>query len=234
MYLTIIRQALTLAIGGLGLAWGILVLPYSQAVDDLLDIERRLLRSEAFSTSDLALVFQSQEASQDLSACDSDSQRAMLLMEIPLAEAALRSGASNEFDRHILSLETRSRLVLGCTPRDSFAWLLAFNLELVHGRLNEQALNLLAMSYETSPNEAWISTRRIVVAMPLVAIAPEPLRKKILSEFQQLISSGYEGAASRSYLAAPQPVRSMLLDQIKQLSISQQKAFSEALQKLRS
>ena len=101
-------------------------------------------------------------------------------MEMPLAEAALRSGAANEFDRRIQSLETRVRQVLGCTPRESFVWLLAFNLEVLHGRLNERSFDLLAMPYETSPNEAWISIRRIVVAMPLVLSAPEPVRHKIL------------------------------------------------------
>jgi len=54
--------------------------------------------------------------------------------------------------------------------------------------LNEQSFNLLAMSYETSPNEAWISIRRIIVAMPVVLAAPEPVRQKILFEFQQLIA----------------------------------------------
>jgi hypothetical protein len=150
-------------------------------------------------------------------------------MEMSLAEAALRSGAANEFDRRIQSLETRVRQVLGCTPRESFVWLLAFNLEVLHGRLNEQSFDLLAMSYETSPNEAWISIRRIVVAMPLVLSAPEPVRLKILFEFQQLIRNGFADDA-----AASGSVRSLLQAQIEQLDLPRQKNFSNALQKLRS
>ena len=124
-------------------------------------------------------------------------------MEMPLAEAALRSGAANEFDQRIQSLEARSRRILSCTPRDSFVWLLVFDLEVLHGRLNEHSFNLLAMSYETSPNEAWISIRRIIVAMPLVLIAPDPVRKSILFEFQQLIRNGFLEDAVRSYMKAP-------------------------------
>jgi len=146
-------------------------------------------------------------------------------MEMPLAEAALRSGAANEFDRRIQSLETRVRQVLGCTPRESFVWLLAFNQEVLHGRLNEQSFNLLAMSYETSPNEAWISIRRIVVAMPLVLSAPEPVRHKILFEFQQLIRNGFADDAARSYLTASGSVRSLLQAQIEQLDLPRQKTF---------
>jgi hypothetical protein len=158
----------------------------------------------------------------------------MLLMEMPLAEAALRSGAAKEFDQHVQSLETRSRRILSCTPRESFVWLLMFNLEVLHGLLNEHSFNLLAMSYETSPNEAWISIRRIIVAMPLVLIAPESVRKEILFEFQHLIRDGFVDDAARSYLTASQPVRSLLQTQIEQLDLPQQKNFSNALQKIRS
>jgi hypothetical protein len=155
-------------------------------------------------------------------------------MEMPLAEAALRSGAANEFDRRIQSLETRVRQVLSCTPRESFVWLLAFNLEVLHGRLNERSFDLLAMSYETSPNEAWISIRRIIVAMPLVLVAPEPVRQQILFEFQQLIRNGFEDDAARSYFTASGSVRSLLQTRIEQLDLPRQKRFSNALQRLRS
>jgi hypothetical protein len=227
-----LQRAVTLAIGGLGLVWGIYTLPQSEAADESWDVESRLLRFETFSPTSSTRILESQ-ASQNLSACDTHSQRAMLLIEMPLAEAALRSGTTNVFDRHIQSLEARSRRILSCTPRESFVWLLMFNLEVLHGLLNEHSFNLLAMSYETSPNEAWISIRRIIVAMPLVLIAPEPLRKEILFEFQQLIRNGFANEAARSYLAASPSIRSLLQARIEQLDLPQQKAFSDALQKLR-
>lgn len=230
---SIARRTLTLAIGCLALVWGIFALPRSEAADDLRDIESRLLRSEAFSRASLTQTLESQ-ISRDLSPCDTHSQKALLLMEMPLAEAALRSGAAAEFDRHIQSLETRSRRVLGCAPRESFVWLLAFDLEVLHGRLNEQSFDLLAMSYETSPNEAWISIRRIIVAMPLVLVAPEPVRQKILFEFQQLIRNGFVDDAARCYLTASSPIRSLLQAQIEQFDLPRQKNFSDALQKIRS
>jgi hypothetical protein len=155
-------------------------------------------------------------------------------MEMPLTEAALRSGATAEFDRHIQSLESRSRGLLSCTPRDSFVWLLKFNLEILHGRFNEQSFDLLAMSYETSPNEAWISIRRIIVAVPLLLIVSEPLRQKIIKEFEQLIRYGFADNAARPYLAASAPVRALLQTQIDQLTFSQKKSFSDALQRIRS
>jgi hypothetical protein len=228
-----VRRALTLAIGCVGLVWGVFVLPWSETSDDLQDVEGRLLRFETFNQTTLTRTL-GDPVSQSLSSCDTHSQRAMLLMEMPLAEAALRSGAANEFDQHIQSLETRSRRILSCTPRESFVWLLAFDLQVLHGRLNEDSFNLLAMSYETSPNEAWISIRRFVVAMPLVLMAPARVRKEILFEFQQLVRNGFVDIAARSYLAAPGSIRSLLQTQIDQLDLPKQKAFSDALQKLGS
>ena len=230
---SVVRRTLTLAFGCLGLLWGILTLPRSEAADDLRDIESHLLRSEVFNRKTLRQTVESED-SQNLSSCDTHSQRALLLMEMPLAEAALRSGAAVEFDRHIRSLENRSRRVLGCAPRESFVWLVAFNLEVLHGRLNPQSFDLLAMSYETSPNEAWIAIRRIIVAMPLVLVAPEPVRQKILFEFRQLIRNGFVDDAARSYATASEPVRSLLQTQVEQFDPKRQKDFSDALQNIRS
>jgi hypothetical protein len=229
----VVVRVLTLAIGCVGLAWGIFALPRSEVADDFRDIGGRLLRSETFNRTSLTRTLESQ-ASQNVSPCDTHSQRALLLMEMPLAEAALRSGAAGEFDRHIESLEARSRQVLSCTPRDSFVWLVAFNLEVLHGRLNERSFNLLAMSYQTSPNEAWISIRRNIVAMPLVLAAPEPVRQKTLFEFQQLIRNGFEDDAARSYLTASASVRSLLQTRVDQLELPRRKKFSDALQRLRA
>jgi hypothetical protein len=228
-----VQRALTFAIGSVALFWGIFALPGSQTADGFRDVESHLLRFETFRPTTLTRTLEN-KASQKLSLCDTHSQRAMLLVEMPLADTALRSGAVNEFDQRIQSLETRSRRILSCTPRESFVWLLLFNLEILHGRLNEQAFNLLAMSYETSPNEAWISIRRIIVAMPIVLIAPESLRQKILFEFHQLIRNGFVDDAARSYLTASGSIRWLLQTQIEKLGLPQQRAFSDALQKLRS
>jgi len=222
-----VQRGLTLAIAGLGLVWGVFALPRSEAADDLHYIEGRLLGFETFDRQILTEALESQ-VSQNLSVCDTLSQRAMLLIEMPLAETALRSGAATEFDRHIRSLETRSRRILSCTPRDSFAWLLAFNLEVLHGRLSQRSFDLLAMSYGTSPNEAWIAIRRVAAAMPLVLIATEPVRQKLLFDFQQLIRNGFAGDAARAYSAASQPIRSLLQSQVERLDPPRQKAFSDA------
>lgn len=170
---------------------------------------------------------------QRLSGCDTYAQRAMLLLEMPLAEAALRSGATKEFDLRVDALEGRVRHMLTCSPRDAFAWLTAFNLKLIHGVQDVRSFDLLAASFETSPNEAWIGVRRIGVVAPHLLNAPEPLRTNILAEFRQLIATGYVASAVAAYLNAPTTIRTVLQQQVDQLSPQQQRSFSEAVQNQR-
>ena len=103
----------------------------------------------------------------------------------------------------------------------------------LHGRLDERSFDLLAMSYETSPNEAWIAIRRVIVALPLAEIAPTHLRQKIIDEFQQLVENGFTDDAARAYSTASQPVRSLILLRIQSINEPRLRAFTEALRKYR-
>jgi hypothetical protein len=221
---------LTLAVASIGLAWGIFVLPTSEAADDFRYLEGQLLHSETYSLQTLADKLAS-PAAQVLSYCDAHSQTALLLMEMRLAQAALRTGAAAEFDQHAESLELRAKRVLSCAPRRSFVWVVAFSLEIMHGRLSERSLNKLAMSYATSPNEGWIAIRRNIVALPFVLQVPELLQNKILAEFQQLIRSGFLHEAAVSYSSASASARPVLQTAIERLDSGRQKAFWETIQK---
>ena len=228
-----ITRGLTCLVGCLGLAWGISNVARGETFDAFLGLETRLLKFETVSRPN-AITTLNSAAARELNACDNHAQHALMLLEIPLADAALRSGAVQEFDQRINSLEARAKRTLGCAPRDSLVWLLLFALENEHGLLDEHAFNLLAMSYDTSPNEAWIAVRRIVVAIPVVRFAPDPIQQKILTEFQNLIRRGFFEMPARSYLNASAPTRALLQSQVEELDPGRQKAFSDILQKLRS
>ena len=159
-------RCLVLIVACLGLAWAIPNLAASAISDDFRDLDARLLQFETVTPASAIRMLQIAEG-EALSFCDTDAQHALLLMEIPLAEIALRSGAAQDFDRHVNAIESRSRRVLGCTPRDSLVWLLLFGIEIEHGNLGAHAFDLLEMSYTTSPNEGWLGVRdRITVAVP--------------------------------------------------------------------
>ena len=132
------------------------------------------------------------------------------------------------------SLEARTRQILGCSPRDSFAWLMAFGLETQHGILSRHAFDLLAMSYETSPREAWLALRRIIVAVPLVLMAPEPVQANVLDEYMNLIRHRFVDVPARVYLSASAATQALLQSRIDQLDPTSKKLFSEELDRLRA
>jgi hypothetical protein len=230
-YRLLARRGLIVAIGCCSLAWAVIVLPRSEAADEFRDLENQLLQFTSFSSTSVASALKS-GAVGALSPCDTHGQHALLLLEIPLSDVALRSGAVREFDRRNESLESRARQILSCAPRDSFAWLILFGAGIQHGRLDAQTFDLLAMSYETSPNEAWIAIRRSVLAAPVVLSAPQPIQDKILAEFRALIRDGFVEMPAQAYLRASVAVRALLQSQVEKLDERAQKRFSDALQKL--
>jgi hypothetical protein len=225
-------RILTLLVGCLGLIWGISNVATGAASDSFLDLEASLLRFETFNR-DTAIGTLNGRAAQNASPCDAHAQRALLLLELPLADAALRSGSSQDFDQHNRSLEERARKTLLCSPRDSLVWLLLFGLKNEHGLLDEETFNLLAMSYETSPYEAWVAIRRIVVAIPVILAAPVRLRERVLVEFQALIQLGFLEAPALAYRNASDQVRSLLQSRVDQLGAARQAEFRRAVERLK-
>lgn len=224
------RVALILVVGCAGLVWGGLNAKRGAASDVFRDIETNLLKFETFSPATAAATLDG-AAAQNLSDCDVHAQRALLMLEIPLAYAALQSGAVQEFDRRSRSLEARARQALSCSPHEAFVWLVLFGLHTGRGQIDENAFDLLQMSYETSPHEAWIAARRLTVAVPVILSAPETLRERILAEFQLLVRKGFVEMPVRVYLSAPPAVRPLLQSSIDQLSAKEKEAFAAALKK---
>ena len=227
----LVRISLVLVVGCTALAWGGLSAKRGAASDVFRDIETHLLKFETFSPTSAAATLDG-AAAQKLSACDAHAQRALLLLEIPLAYAALQSGAVQEFDRRSRSLESRARQTLGCSPRDSFVWMVLFGLYAGRGQVDEHSFDLLRMSYETSPHEAWIAVRRVTVAVPVMLSAPETLQQRILAEYKYLIQKRFIEMPVRVYLNSPPAVRSLLQASIDQLGAKEKEAFAAALKKL--
>ncbi|MBV9565489.1 MAG: hypothetical protein JOY90_34315 [Bradyrhizobium sp.] len=221
------------AIGGLGMAWGGSNLARGAALDELQNLESRLLQFETFGPAAAADVLQDAPV-DELSGCDNHAHRSLLLLEMPLAEAALRAGAVTDFDRHLGSIESRARQVLACAPRDPLVWLILFGHEIERGQLDEHAFDLLATSYEISPHEAWIGTRRMAVALPVVMAAPAPVQQQVLAEFRNLVRHGFVEIPARSYLSTTAATRALLQAQVDALDVRSRQAFADALEKLRS
>jgi len=216
-----------------GLAWGIMILPASETADELRDIEAALLHNEEFSAGALSRRLASIDPST-LDACDTHSQGALSLIEMRLTQSALLAGNTKEFSDHSASMDARLRRTLACAPHHSFSWLMAFALDVLHGRINDHSFQLLAMSYSTSPNEAWVAIRRNPLAVRLFESAPENLKPSILKEFRLLVINGFSKDAASSYRGASEATRALLRTSVDELNPKQQNSFRDALDQLGS
>jgi hypothetical protein len=214
-----------------GLCWGIGNVVRGTTDEDFREIEAHLLRYESYRPAAAAEALES-PAAREASPCEAHIQRALLLLEIPLADAALHAGLTEEFDRRTESLEQRARRLLSCVPRDSLAWLVEFGLAVQHGVIDEHSFELLATSYDTSPHEAYIAVRRIPLAIPVIGSAPGPIRQRILTEFRNLVRDGFLDIPAQAYLKAPEKIRTQLQTEIGQLDARSQRRFSDTLQSL--
>jgi len=218
-------------IGCLGMAWGISGFGRSVTADYFEGVESRLLSFEAYR-SDASREMLESPMARELSDCDNHAQRSLLLLELPLADAALKAGATAEFDRRVQSIEGRARRVLACVPRDPLFWLVLFGLEVEHGQRDRHSFELLATSYEISPYEGWIGLRRAMVTIPIIRTIPDPLREQVLAEFQKLIRDKLPEIPARLYLGASESTRAILQPPIDQLDSTSRQAFASMLEQL--
>lgn len=227
----IFRTALVF-IGCLGMAWGISGFTRSAAVDYFEDVEGRLLSFASYG-AEAAREMRDSAMALELSDCDNRAQRSLLLLELPLADAALKAGATADFDRGVHSIEERAKRALACSPRDPLFWLVLFGMEVQHGARDQHTFDLLATSYEISPHEAWLGLRRAMVTIPIIETIPDPLRGQVLGEFENLINDKLPEIPARLFLGASDAARAILQPRIDRLDPKSRQAFASMLQELR-
>jgi hypothetical protein len=225
------RRVAILAICASAFFWAARTLPKSLAVDRFRSVAAELLSYEQYSSASLASML-SDQAALNLDPCDTYAQRALMLAEIPLVELSLKRGAAAEFDSHVHALELRVEQILRCNPRDSFAWLVAFNLRIIHGQLDVRTFQFLDTSYDTSPNEVWIAIRRLLAAMPFLDEAPPQTRARAASEFRLLVHNGLFDEAARSYLVASDSMRAMLMIELQEATQVERERLLRSLKSL--
>ncbi len=231
--LGLVVRALIAILAATGMIWSGYSFGSGALTDSFRGIEARLLQFESYSLKTATRTLDS-EIAGELSACETHAQRALTLLELPVAEAALRSGATRDYDDRLRSIERRTRGALGCAPRQAFEWLVLFGIETAHGVLEPQTFALLANSYAYGPLDAWVGIRRMAVAIPLLLSLPDPLKARVLREFQDLVRGRFVEYPAAAYSGAPAPIRVLLDQQLNALEEPAQRYFRETLSKLRS
>ena len=113
------------------------------------------------------------------------------LIELRLADLELESGSpiagNSQFERTQIAIE----LALRAVPSDGFMWFALFWLTKTRDGYRQESLPYLRMSYRVAPHEGWIAERRNRVAVSILSVLPADLKETIITEFRNLVSSGF-------------------------------------------
>jgi len=149
--------------------------------------------------------------------CRGDTTRMTAYLEVKRAEDALRAQATSNlkeaFDRLGQALDRR----LSCAPTDGFAWFSLFWLRLATGGFTPADEKLLAMSYQTAPEEVWVARRRNLVAGALLPLLGPDIRPAFNRELIALLMARQYDVVGRVLAFLDAGSRDALQDDLRQI-----------------
>jgi len=119
---------------------------------------------------------------------------------------------------------------LGQNPSDSFLWLAKFWLENLAGGTADRALTFLRMSYQLGPNEGWIATHRNSTALDAFSKLPPELAQRVVSEFVELVRSGFYSDAAIILSGPGRLAREKLLPRLAELKEQDRRKLARELE----
>jgi hypothetical protein len=128
--------------------------------------------------------------------CDLDLLRATAALKLRRAEDAMAGGAP---DDAFAGLAASNNAMLACFGGDGFAHMIAYWLEMNRSGSLVSALPHLRASFETAPNEGWISRKRAWLAFGVFDSLPADLQEKTLADFAGMVNAMMTAEAAAIY-----------------------------------
>lgn len=205
-------RSLAIGLGTSAIAWAAASVPafWTQASID--DAAQQILIGESFDGQQLNRL------RTRLIAISGGSARSLALANVAVVRLRLLEVGSPpsshlQVNDHSEAVEAVDEALSGA-PSNSFLWLAGYWLQELKSDRADHGLQLLKMSYEFGPREAWIAVRRSPLALRMFSILPPELTVASTTEFVGLMRAGlYEDAAN--ILAGPGwPIREMLIGKL--------------------
>ena len=111
-------------------------------------------------------------------------------------------------------LEASIRRSLSAAPADSFLWLALFLSTRMKEGGSTEDFGFLRMSYRVGPHEGWVAGRRNYIAFDHFPELPQDLADAAVTEFRDLVGSGYFVTAAKILVGPGWPIHEMLLHRL--------------------
>ena len=130
---------------------------------------------------------------------------------LPNRPPALRKATRRFPGLLVDQLEASVRRSLSAAPADSFLWLALFLSTRMKEGGSKDDFGYLRMSYRVGPHEGWVAGRRNYIAFDHFPELPQDLADAAVTEFRDLVGSGYFITAAKILVGPGWPIHEMLL-----------------------
>jgi hypothetical protein len=157
-----------------------------------------------------------------------EALRSAAIIRLGLAEQASLAENSKPLGPIIDQLGASIRRSLSAAPADPLLWLALFKLKRMKDDRNKEDFAYLRMSYLVGPHEGWVARRRNYIALENFPELPQDLADAAVTEFKDLVVSGYYDTAVKILVAPGWPIRDMLLRRLEDAPEEARRQFASS------
>jgi hypothetical protein len=215
-------RASAIAVGLIGVVWGVLEIPPLLKESAIKKIAERILLGEVYKPEILLKQTSLVESTQSPELCRPSTIRSWGVIRLRIAEISGNSALGPEPVRSKLAVDA-IRQSLACSPADPFFWLALYVLE------PSAPLKYLTASYRLGPNEGWIALKRNPVAFANFDELPDDLRHTVVQEFVRIVEMDTIYDAMKILVGPAWDQRELILSQMDRVPLRQREELQAAL-----
>jgi hypothetical protein len=210
----IAARVFTVSLGLAAVGWGIFAAPVAWRQAAMAPVATKIIAGERFGPGVLEQYLTDAHSVVGDRFCEPVTLRALAITRLRLAEEAISASDSAVIGQTEVAGEAALRRALSCTPTDPFLWFALFWMQNSTRGLQKDNFKMLRLSYQTGPNEGWLSIRRNRLAIAIYPSLPSDLKEAAADEFVQLVKSDLITDAADILAGPGRPVRGMLLHRL--------------------
>lgn len=135
-----------------------------------------------------------------MAACPRDLVRSAVSIELAALDAASRYGKAREWQAGLAAADRLLRHGLRCFPYDGNLWLRLAMVEFARTGPTRNVADMLKLSANVAPNEAWIIAPRIVFAAKLLDFQLEAVRSVLEADVRTFALHAHVGEVGALYI----------------------------------
>ncbi len=206
-------QFVLISVGMFSIWWGVSTSPVFWRDARLDHVADNILNGETFKRETLQGLLADADAAEKVW-IRPEVLRSAAIIRLRLVEQGTSIKRDKPSGPVIDQLAASIRRSLSAAPADPFLWLALFWAQTMKDNWGKQDFANLRMSYFVGPHEGWVAVQRNYVAVSHFSELPPDLADAAVTEFKDLVASGYYEPAIKTLAGPGWPIRDVLLHRL--------------------